>query len=206
MDSFREYAANTFKNIAQDALKAMITKSIFEPYQEQLENLTIEYSTGQIDETAYMASVAEFAKQAQSSIEAQLPLLQNAAEVMQIAMQGAGIDITGKDSYQQQGSSGAWESLGEDTGQELNGRFTALQITGESILVQSIEQTATLMAVQQEISLSRTEIVSMNNNVAEIRELTEITNGLLFNIDKNTRPIAEMQETLQQMNQKLDKL
>ena len=62
------------------------------------------------------------------------------------------------------------------------------------------------MAVQQEISLSRTEIVSMNNNVAEIRELTEITNGLLFNIDKNTRPIAEMQETLQQMNQKLDKL
>lgn len=206
MDSFREYAANTFKNIAQDALKAMITKSIFEPYQEQLENLTIEYSTGQIDETAYMASVAEFAKQAQSSIEARLPLLQNAAEVMQIAMQGAGIDITGKDSYQQQGSSGAWESLGEDTGQELNGRFTALQITGESILFQSIEQTATLMAVQQEISLSRTEIVSMNNNVAEIRELTEITNSLLFNIDKNTRPIAEMQETLQQMNQKLDKL
>lgn len=112
----------------------------------------------------------------------------------------------GGNSYQQEGSKGAWQSLGEDTGQELNGRFTALQITGESILAQSIEQTATLMGVQQEISLSRTEIVSINNNVAEIRELTETANGLLSNIDKNTRPIAEMQETLQQMNQKLDKL
>lgn len=196
MDSFREYAADTFKNIAQDALKAMMTKSIFEPYQEQLENLTIAYSTGQIDETAYMAGVAEFAKQAQSSIEAQLPLLQNAAEVMQMAMQGAGIDIVGKESYQQQGSSGAWQSLGEDTGQELNGRFTALQITGESLLVQSIEQTATLMAVQQEIVLTRTEIVTMSSNVDTIRETQEDMLSTLEQIQRNTFQLHEIKEDI----------
>ena len=196
MDSFREYAADTFKNIAQDALKAMMTKSIFEPYQEQLENLTIAYSTGQIDVTAYMAGVAEFAKQAQSSIEAQLPLLQNAAEVMQMAMQGAGIDIVGKESYKQQGSSGAWQSLGEDTGQELNGRFTALQITGESILVQSIEQTATLMAVQQEMVLTRTEIVTMSSNVDTIRETQEDMLSTLEQIQRNTFQLHEIKEDI----------
>ena len=99
LDSFREYAADTFKNIAQDALKAMANKLIFEPFQEQLENLTIAYATNQevdgvpMDETAYMAGVAAFAAQAQQAIEDNLPLMKNAAEVMQKAFEAAGIHI-----------------------------------------------------------------------------------------------------------------
>lgn len=41
-------------------------------------------------------------------------------------------DITGyKQSYEQSASSGSFESMGQDTGNELNGRFTAVQIATE---------------------------------------------------------------------------
>ena len=41
-------------------------------------------------------------------------------------------DITGyKQSYEQSASSGSFESMSQDTGNELNGRFTAVQIATE---------------------------------------------------------------------------
>ena len=52
-------------------------------------------------------------------------------------------DITGyKQSYEQGASSGAFESMSQDTGDELNGRFTAVQIATEGTyqVVQSIDQ------------------------------------------------------------------
>lgn len=52
-------------------------------------------------------------------------------------------DITGyKQSYEQSASSGAFESMSQDTGDELNGRFTAVQIATEGTyqVVQSIDQ------------------------------------------------------------------
>lgn len=53
------------------------------------------------------------------------------------------VDITGyKQSYEQSASSGAFESMSQDTGDELNGRFTAVQIATEGTyqVVQSIDQ------------------------------------------------------------------
>lgn len=52
-------------------------------------------------------------------------------------------DITGyKQSYEQSASSGAFESMSQDTGEELNGRFTAVQIATEGTyqVVQNIDQ------------------------------------------------------------------
>lgn len=52
-------------------------------------------------------------------------------------------DITGyKQAYEQSASSGAFESMSQDTGEELNGRFTAVQIATEGTyqVVQSIDQ------------------------------------------------------------------
>lgn len=66
----------------------------------------------------------------------------------EIAKEGMAIrdniaDITGyKQAYEQSASSGAFESMSQDTGEELNGRFTAVQIATEGTyqVVQSIDQ------------------------------------------------------------------
>ena len=181
MDSFRGYASDTFKKIAQEALKTMVSATIFEPFQEQLEDLAIAYGTGQVDETMYMAGVAEFARQAQTAIETQLPMLQNAAEVMKIAMEGAGIDIAGGE-YQQQASSKGFQAMGQDTADELNGRFTALQIAGENIAVQAIsiyEQMIAMTAIH----------TSSNNALLEIRNLMITNNSYLDDVAKYSKKI-----------------
>ena len=57
-------------------------------------------------------------------------------------------DITGyKSSYSQSASSGAFESMSQDTGDELNGRFTAVQIATEGTyqVVQEINQKLSMM-------------------------------------------------------------
>ena len=150
----------------------MITKKIFEPFQEQLENLTIAYSTGQIDETGYMAGVAAFAQQAQDAIEAQLPVLQNAAGVMKVAMESAGIHIADSGLYQQEASKNGYAVMSQDTGEELNGRFTALQIAGENISAQ-MNAVAPI-------------IVGIGNNTVDIKDMVDgigrVADDMLTNI------------------------
>ena len=203
MDSFREYASDTFKDIAKDALKAMASRLIFEPFQEQLEDLTIAYATGQIDETAYMLGVSAFAKEAQTAIENYLPSLENAVETIQMAFDNAGIDITDKDVYQQKGSTGAWESLGEDTGKELNGRFTALQITGESILVQTIEQTTILTDIQEGMILTQGMITEISSNIGRMIEAQNTANDHLEAISRNTYQLYEMRDDIKEIVKKV---
>ena len=196
MDSFREYASDTFKDIAKDALKAMASRLIFEPFQEQLEDLTIAYATGQIDETAYMLGVSAFAKEAQTAIENYLPSLENAVETIQMAFDNAGIDITDKDVYQQKGSTGTCESLGEDTGKELNGRFTALQITGESLLEVGTEINQQLSFIGQDVSETRISVGEISANIREIVGAQNAANEYLSKIETNTRVLPEMRDQL----------
>ena len=170
MDKFREYAADTFKNIAQDALKAMITKNIFEPFQEQLEDLTIAYSTGQIDETAYMAAVAEFAKQASASIEAQLPVLQNAAQVIEMAMEGAGIDIVGNDTVQQSGKAGAFTTMSQDQAGKLEGLFVSGQMHWASIDDRMEDVAARMSSVQDHLRQIATNTGYSAQSLSEIKD------------------------------------
>lgn len=170
MDKFREYAADTFKKIAQDALKAMIAKTVFEPFQEQLENLTIAYATGQIDETAYMAGVSEYAKQAQSSIEAQLPVLQNAAQVMVMAMKGAGIDIVGDEPEVQSGRAGAFTAMSQDQAGKLEGLFVSGQMHWASMDDRLEDVASRMSSVQDHLRQIATNTGSSAQSLVEIKE------------------------------------
>ena len=55
--------------------------------------------------------------------------------------------------FLQQASSKGFEAMSQDTGEELNGRFTALQVAGEEIKNQSIQQTGLLSSINGKLSL-----------------------------------------------------
>ena len=62
---------------------------------------------------------------------------------------------TGEDSSSSQNSTkGGFETMSQETGTELNGRFTALQIAGEEIKNQSILQTGLLTSINEKMSLA----------------------------------------------------
>lgn len=80
-------------------------------------------------------------------------------------------------SSSQTATSGGWASMGQETADELNGRFTALQIAGESI------------AHNMEVNISQMETIvtlgiSTNGAVLEIRNMMVMTNSYLEDIVK----------------------
>lgn len=77
----------------------------------------------------------------------------------------------------QSATSGGWQSMGQDTADELNGRFTALQIAGENIssnMITTVAHMETIVATG----------ISTNGAVLEIRNMMIMTNSYLEDIVK----------------------
>lgn len=84
---------------------------------------------------------------------------------------------TGSSPSSQTATSGGWASMGQDTADELNGRFTALQIAGESI---AQNMTTTISQMESIVTLG----ISTNGAVLEIRNMMIMTNSYLEDIVK----------------------
>lgn len=87
---------------------------------------------------------------------------------------------TGSSSSSQTATSGGWSSMGQDTADELNGRFTALQIAGESI---AKNMTTTISQMESIVTLG----ISTNGAVLEIRNMMIMTNSYLEDIAKYSK-------------------
>lgn len=87
---------------------------------------------------------------------------------------------TGSSSSSQTATSGGWASMGQDTVDELNGRFTALQIAGESI---AQNMTTTISQMESIVTLG----ISTNGAVLEIRNMMIMTNSYLEDIVKYSK-------------------
>lgn len=77
----------------------------------------------------------------------------------------------------QSATSGGWQSMGQETANELNGRFTALQIAGENISSNMITTVAHMETIV-------TTGISTNGAVLEIRNMMIMTNSFLEDIVK----------------------
>lgn len=87
---------------------------------------------------------------------------------------------TGSSSSSQTATSGGGASMGQDTADELNGRFTALQIAGESI---AQNMTTTISQMESIVTLG----ISTNGAVLEIRNMMIMTNSYLEDIVKYSK-------------------
>ena len=93
---------------------------------------------------------------------------------------------------EQKSTAGGFETMSQDTATELNGRFTALQLSGEEIKNQMISAV---------ISLNSLLSVSTNSNsiLNNILNQHVITNSYLEDIAKYTKPILEFGDKFDRM-------
>ena len=84
--------------------------------------------------------------------------------------------------YKQEASSKGFQAMSQDVGQELNGRFTALQIAGESVAAQAISIYTQLLAMSQVHT-------SSNTFLSEIRNMMITGNSYLEDIAKYSKKI-----------------
>jgi hypothetical protein len=104
---------------------------------------------------------------------------------------------TGSSSSSQTATSGGWASMGQDTADELNGRFTALQISGESI---AQNMTTTISQMESIVTLG----ISTNGAVLEIRNMMIMTNSYLEDIVKYSKlTYNDFGAKLDEMNRRL---
>ena len=96
-------------------------------------------------------------------------------------LRDAGV-IKTTDSYSQEASSKGFQSMGQDTAEELNGRFTALQISGDTIAQQAVQMYGQMIAM--------TDIqTSSNNCLIEIRNMMISANSYLDDVAKYSKKI-----------------
>ncbi len=91
---------------------------------------------------------------------------------------------TGSLSSSQTATSGGWASMGQDTADELNGRFTALQIAGESI-----KDNTDIITTAMNILASKAD--ENNTIVSDVRNMLIYTNSYLEDIKKYNKLIYE---------------
>ena len=107
---------------------------------------------------------------------------------------------TGSSSSSQTATSGGWASMGQDTADELNGRFTALQIAGESI---AQNMTTTISQMESIVTLG----ISTNGAVLEIRNMMIMTNSYLEDIVKYAKlTYNEFGTKMDDMNKRLKEI
>ena len=121
-----------------------------------------------------------------------------------------GYDKISQESTSQSASSKGFQVMSQDTGEELNGRFTALQIAGEEIKNQNIiqSQSLNLLAVKADALLS---INTETRNIADdTRNLIAQSYLELVQISENTgaivKPIQQMQRDIAEVKKNTAKL
>ena len=112
--------------------------------------------------------------------------------------------LSGGEEVTSQGSNkSGFETMSQDTGAELNGRFTALQISGENILLQTGAQTELIGLLNTNVGDIRVDLWDMRNIADEVRTIQVNSYLELQEIRQNTgsiiKPIQKIAQDIEEV-------
>lgn len=141
LDSSSQDFADNFEKYLQNAI---LTSLITDKYKSNIEALYKQWA----DDTESGNKLTE--DEAIALRKKQEELANSMLEERNKLMKDFG--WTSGESTSQNSTKGGFQTMSQDTGNELNGRFTALQIAGEEIKNQNIEQTSLLSSINEKMS------------------------------------------------------
>lgn len=134
MDSFEDYSADTFKNIAQEMVKMLVQDQIFGDYKENMMQVYQDYAAGKYGEVGSENALKKLSKESAAlSADVKNNFEQNAeglkafTQSMADTYKAIGVDIVNTEE-QDEATYGGYETMSEETGTELSGRFSAMYI------------------------------------------------------------------------------
>lgn len=180
--------AETFTEDFEDMLvNAIVNSMMSDKYNEKLKQWYQSFSD------AFANSDGNLSEADIQNLQESYNAIMNAAvEERNALLDSLNISPNGN-KYEQKASQGGWQSMGEDTGQEINGRFTALQASGERISEGIITMVTTMAAIY-------TNTETGNLTLLEIRNLMITNNAFLEDILEATKVIYK------DFGKKLDKI
>lgn len=211
LDSFKDYASDTFRDIVSDMMRSIVLSKVVDGFDKQVSDLYEKYAKGDIDEQELMKQVAEKTGELMDRYEQNMPTLQDILGTVNGYFKDAGIDLKDDSSYSQSSSKGGFQAMSQDTGEELNGRFTALQMAGEEIKVQNVSQSESLniltvkadaiLSVNTETRNIADEIRTIQvNSYLELQEIRENTGNSAKYLKDIKADMAEVKKNTSGLN------
>ena len=191
------------EDISEYFMQAMLSEQIGTLYQDKLKKWYEKFAKGMED-----GSLTESERNALNS--EYMGYIEEAMKLRDELAAATGYDKISQESTSQSASSKGFQAMSQDTGEELNGRFTALQIAGEEIKNQNIiqSQSLNLLTVKADALLS---INTETRNIADdTRDLIAQSYLELVQISENTgaivKPIQQMQRDIAEVKKNTAKL
>lgn len=197
MDSFKEYASDTFKDIGKEMVKQFLIQNVFDSYKNQLKELYASYAASGITKEQLINAVMGATDTMMENAERQMPTAQRLATMINNAFEERGF-ITDESSAQadQKATYNSIEKWTYDQADELISRATAMQITGQHLYEQAVQQTQLQQVMSLNVSTFREVLVGINDNIDEILRNQDISLNHLARIATNTQPIGDISEEL----------
>lgn len=188
-EAFGDVVGDMLKNMAKQVLYNATLAPLINEAQAQIEEINKNSALSDEDRfNAYAKVIGDLMDQVLAEQEAG----QDVWERLQKMAEEKGIDWTDETTSSQNATSRGFQAMSQDTGDELNGRFTDMQ--GKmNILVSGMDMLRSINMETRNTSIDIRDImIQLNGNVADIRTFTKV--------------LPEMSSTLNSMNRKLDNI
>lgn len=127
LDSFKDYAKQTFRDIVSDMIKTILLKDVFKNFKDNIAKLYEEYSKGNLTEAQLSEAVAKETNSVMDRYKNELPAIQGMVETINKNIKDAtGIDLNKSTSYSQSSTKGSFETITQDQAGEMNGRLSGI--------------------------------------------------------------------------------
>ena len=207
LDSFKDYAKDTFRDIVSDMIKTILLKDVFKDFKDNIANLYEEYSKGNLTEAQLSEAVSKETNAVMDRYQSTLPVLQDTVNGITKGIK----DITGIDlkdngkSTSQSSSKGSFETITQDQAGEMNGRLTGIMETNlrSEGYLKSISEWNQPISDKIDMSSIAMPLNLINESSSRIEQMIEENKSIAINsyyelkdINKNTKELYQMNERL----------
>ena len=100
---------------------------------------------------------------------------------------------------QQSATAKGFQAMSQDTAEELNGRFAALQINAE-------QSNVALLGINDDVRAIRTQVIAQKQNAEEVKNIALLAVGHLETLVRNTKELFEINSRLEKIEKNTRKL
>ena len=192
MDSFKQYATSTFREIAKEMIKSMVITEIFNKYKDQLSNIYMAYISGAMSEEQFINSMTGVIGSLTNDLEKGIPAAQKTLTMIDESLGKHGYSLHEAEQSSQSATGKAIEAVTADQANTLIGIGYAMQISieqGNTTRENMRSNVETICYYQTQISC----------DISEIRDIQYQGLNQLQQIVKNTEPIVAINENIASM-------
>lgn len=199
MDSSAENFADNFEKYMQ---RAVLTTMVGDKYKAKLQAWYDSFAKANDDEAGITKEEMDKSQKEWDAIVAEAVAERDKLKDL--------FGWTGNESSSQSATNGGFQTMSQDTGSELNGRFTAFQISNEEIKNQSEAQSQSLNLLTAKADAILSVNTEMRNIADDTRDLIANSYLELVQISENTgaivKPIQQMQKDIAEVKKNTEKL